>query len=100
MNHFVYFPLHANVDVNFQLLIFTEIFWAKWNIGFADELSKARKVGAFKEYIVGRSSEATFSDAFEKQEAIIRCLGGYDPSGDVGTSFLPSFLWPEYFVLG
>lgn len=49
---------------------------------FADELSKARKVGAFKQYIVGRSSEATFSDAFEKQEAIIRCLGGFDPTGD------------------
>ncbi|KAL3516220.1 hypothetical protein ACH5RR_023122 [Cinchona calisaya] len=49
---------------------------------FADELSKARKVGAFKQYIVGRSSEATFSDAFEKQEAIIRYLGGFDATGE------------------
>ncbi|KAI5676512.1 hypothetical protein M9H77_07462 [Catharanthus roseus] len=49
---------------------------------FADEMSKARKVGAFKQYIVGRSSEATFSDAFKKQEAIIRCLGAFDPTGD------------------
>lgn len=56
----------------------------EWNLGFADELSKARKVGAFKQYIVGRSSEATFSDAFEKQEAIIRYLGGFDATGEVG----------------
>ncbi|CAK9164052.1 unnamed protein product, partial [Ilex paraguariensis] len=49
---------------------------------FADELSKARKVGTFKQYIVGRSSEATFADAFEKQEAIIRYLGGFDPTGE------------------
>lgn len=49
---------------------------------------------------MGRSSEATFSDAFERQEAIIRCLGGYDPSGDVGTSLLPSFFWPKGLSLG
>ncbi|PWA65774.1 SEC-C motif containing protein [Artemisia annua] len=49
---------------------------------FADELKNARKLGTFKQYMVGRSSEATFADAFEKQEAIIRFLGGYDPSGD------------------
>lgn len=52
--------------------------------GFADELKNARRVGAFKQYIVGRSSEATFADAFEKQEAIIRYLGGFDPTGEVG----------------
>ncbi|KAK4282858.1 hypothetical protein QN277_014185 [Acacia crassicarpa] len=49
---------------------------------FADEMKKARRVGAFKQYMVGRSSEATFSDAFEKQEAIIRCLAGFDPTGE------------------
>ncbi|XP_047339076.1 uncharacterized protein LOC124942589 [Impatiens glandulifera] len=49
---------------------------------FAEELSKARKVGSFKNYIVGRSSAATFADAFEKQEAIIRFLGGFDPTGE------------------
>ncbi|XP_062144384.1 uncharacterized protein LOC133851814 [Alnus glutinosa] len=49
---------------------------------FADELKNARRIGAFKQYIVGRSSEATFSDAFEKQESIIRYLGGFDPTGD------------------
>ncbi|KAL0558413.1 hypothetical protein IC582_002978 [Cucumis melo] len=49
---------------------------------FADELKNARRVGAFKQYIVGRSSEATFADAFEKQEAIIRYLGGFDATGE------------------
>ncbi|KAK9086548.1 hypothetical protein Syun_028942 [Stephania yunnanensis] len=49
---------------------------------FADEMMTARKAGSFKQYIVGRSSEATFADAFEKQEAIIRCLGGFDPTGE------------------
>ncbi|KAL8136335.1 hypothetical protein V2J09_002336 [Rumex salicifolius] len=49
---------------------------------FADELGKARKIGAFKDYVVGRSSEATFSDAFEKQEGILRYLGGLDPTGE------------------
>ena len=50
--------------------------------GFANEMGKARKVGALKPYVVGRSSEATFS-AFEKQEAILRYLGNIDPSGEV-----------------
>ncbi|OIS97306.1 PREDICTED: uncharacterized protein LOC109234573 isoform X2 [Nicotiana attenuata] len=49
---------------------------------FADELSKARKLGTLKQYIVGRSSEATFADAFEKQESIIRYLGALDPTGE------------------
>ncbi|XP_052192658.1 uncharacterized protein LOC127801495 [Diospyros lotus] len=48
---------------------------------FADEMKNARKLGTFKQHIVGRSSEATFADAFEKQEAIIRYLGGFDPTG-------------------
>lgn len=49
---------------------------------FADELGKARKLGSLKQYIVGRSSEATFADAFEKQEAILRYLGAFDPDGE------------------
>ncbi|KAJ4719590.1 Protein translocase subunit SecA like [Melia azedarach] len=49
---------------------------------FADELQKARKLGTLKQYIVGRSSEATFSDAFEKQEAILRYLGAFDLNGE------------------
>ncbi|KAI3794531.1 hypothetical protein L1987_37163 [Smallanthus sonchifolius] len=49
---------------------------------FADGLKNARKLGTFKQYMVGRSSEATFADAFEKQEAIIRVLGGFDPTGE------------------
>lgn len=49
---------------------------------FADELKNARKLGTFKQYMVGRSSQATFADAFEKQEAIIRYLGGCDPTGE------------------
>ena len=54
------------------------------NLGFADELKNARKLGKFKQYVVGRSSDATFADVFEKQEAIIRYLGGCDPTGEVG----------------
>ncbi|KAK7284290.1 hypothetical protein RJT34_19034 [Clitoria ternatea] len=49
---------------------------------FADEMKKARRIGAFKQYMVGRSSEATFSAAIEKYEAIIRYLGGLDPTGE------------------
>ncbi|KAI3448646.1 hypothetical protein Pfo_005311 [Paulownia fortunei] len=49
---------------------------------FAEEMSKARKLGKLKQYVVGRSSEATFADAFGKQEAIIRYLGGFDPTGE------------------
>lgn len=44
-------------------------------------------MGTFKQYVVGRSSEATFADAFEKQEAIIRYLGGFDATGEVGVLF-------------
>jgi len=51
--------------------------------GFADEMKKARRIGAFKEFMVGRSSEATFSSAFEKYEAIIRYLGVLDTTGEV-----------------
>ncbi|KAL1549621.1 protein translocase subunit SecA 1-like isoform X1 [Salvia divinorum] len=49
---------------------------------FAEEMRKARKLGTLKQFVVGRSSEATFNDAFEKQEAIIRYLGGVDPTGE------------------
>ncbi|CAI0432375.1 unnamed protein product [Linum tenue] len=49
---------------------------------FADELKKAQKVGSFKQYIVGRSSEATFSDAFGKMEAVIRYLSAFDATGE------------------
>lgn len=47
-------------------------------------MKKARKIGAFKDYVVGRSSEVTFTTAFEKNEAIIRFLGVLDPTGEVG----------------
>ncbi|KAK2977348.1 hypothetical protein RJ640_013327, partial [Escallonia rubra] len=50
--------------------------------GFADELKNAKRLGTFKKYMVGRSSEATFADAFDKQEAVLRCLGVFDPSGE------------------
>ncbi|KDP23614.1 hypothetical protein JCGZ_23447 [Jatropha curcas] len=49
---------------------------------FADSLKNARRVGSFKQFIVGRSSEATFSDAFEKMEGIIRYLNAFDPTGE------------------
>lgn len=52
-------------------------------VEFADELKTARKLRNFKQYMVGRGSETTFAEAFEKQEAIIRVLGGYDPTGEV-----------------
>lgn len=53
--------------------------------GFADEMKNAKRIGAFKEFMVGRSSEATFSSAFDKYEAIIRFLGALDPTGEVST---------------
>ncbi|KAF5453900.1 hypothetical protein F2P56_023612 [Juglans regia] len=49
---------------------------------FADELKNARTLRAFKQYTVGRNSEATYSDAFEKQQAIVRYLGSFDPTGE------------------
>lgn len=49
---------------------------------FAEEMRKARKLGNLKQFVVGRSSEATFANAFEKQEAILRYLGGVDPAGE------------------
>lgn len=49
---------------------------------YADELKKARKLGSMAQFVRGRGSEATISDAFEKQEAIIRALASYDSSGE------------------
>lgn len=49
---------------------------------FADEMKNARRIGAFKDYMVGRSSEVTFTTAFERYEAIIRYLGALDPTGE------------------
>nr|GMD04704.1 Protein translocase subunit SecA like [Ipomoea batatas] len=51
-------------------------------LSFANELSNARKLSNWKQYVVGRSSDATFADAFARQEAILRCLGGFDPTGE------------------
>ncbi|KAL2345756.1 hypothetical protein Fmac_007041 [Flemingia macrophylla] len=51
-------------------------------LSFADEMKNARRIGAFKDYMVGRSSEVTFTMAFEKYEAIIRYLGVLDPTGE------------------
>ncbi|WCJ43996.1 hypothetical protein M5689_024694 [Euphorbia peplus] len=49
---------------------------------FADELKNARRIGSFKQFIVGRSSEATFADAFEKMERVIRYLSQHDSTGE------------------
>ncbi|KAJ6434305.1 hypothetical protein OIU85_004940 [Salix viminalis] len=51
-------------------------------LSFADGLKNARRVGSLKQFVVGRSSEATFASSFEKQEAIIRYLGALDPTGE------------------
>ncbi|XP_044476567.1 uncharacterized protein LOC123204083 [Mangifera indica] len=40
---------------------------------------REKKLGTSKNYILGRSSEATFANAFEKQEAILRYLGDLIP---------------------
>lgn len=66
--------------VVFIFFFFLLLFWVS---GFANELKAARAAGTFKRFVVGRSSEATFADAFGKQEAIIRYLGRFDPAGDV-----------------
>ncbi|KAL2954518.1 hypothetical protein AAZX31_19G226800 [Glycine max] len=55
---------------------------ASESFSFADEMKNAKRIGAFKEFMVGRSSEATFSSAFDKYEAIIRFLGALDPTGE------------------
>ncbi|XP_051144865.1 uncharacterized protein LOC127260892 [Andrographis paniculata] len=46
---------------------------------FADQMGKARKLGALKKFVGGGGgNEAAF---IEKQEAVLRFLGGCDPSG-------------------
>ncbi|KAA3472802.1 protein translocase subunit SecA-like isoform X1 [Gossypium australe] len=68
----------SSPDHHFHLSSFTWVSFSR----FADELKNARNVGKFKQYIVGRTSEATFEDVFEKKLAIVRYLGGCDPTGE------------------
>ncbi|OAY67174.1 Protein translocase subunit SecA 1 [Ananas comosus] len=51
-------------------------------IDFANQMDKARKLGSFKNFVAGRCSEATISDAFEKHSEILRYLGSIDPTGE------------------
>ncbi|KAJ4824486.1 hypothetical protein Tsubulata_033136, partial [Turnera subulata] len=51
-------------------------------LSYADALKNAKRADNLKQFMVGRSSEATFSDAFGKQEAIVRFLSGIDPTGE------------------
>lgn len=69
-------------------------------LGFADGMKNARRVGSLKQFVVGRSSEATFSSAFEKQEAIIRYLGALDPTGEVGLSLYSCLSYNYHAQLG
>jgi hypothetical protein len=50
---------------------------------FADSMDTARKVGTFKNFVSGRSGEATVGAAFEKHSAVLRYLATIDPSGEV-----------------
>ena len=50
---------------------------------FADSMDTARKVGTFKNFVSGRSGEATVAAAFEKHSAVLRYLATIDPSGEV-----------------
>ncbi|XP_073098706.1 uncharacterized protein [Elaeis guineensis] len=50
-------------------------------IEFADQMDKARMLGSFRKFEVGRSS-ATMSEAFKKHIAILRYLGSIDPTGE------------------
>ncbi|XP_057871739.2 uncharacterized protein LOC131078101 [Cryptomeria japonica] len=49
---------------------------------YADELKKARKMGALEQFAKGRSGQVTMSEAIQKQEAIIRALASYDSTGE------------------
>ncbi|KAL5712900.1 hypothetical protein ACHQM5_015023 [Ranunculus cassubicifolius] len=49
---------------------------------FADEMVTARKLGSLKQYVVGRGSESAVLEVFQKQEGILRFLGGFDPTGE------------------
>lgn len=45
-------------------------------------MEKAKKFGMLKRFEVGRCSEATITESFKKQSAILRYLGSIDPSGE------------------
>ncbi|XP_047068150.1 uncharacterized protein LOC124676113 isoform X1 [Lolium rigidum] len=49
---------------------------------FADSMDMARKVGTFKNFVSGRSGEATVAAAFEQHSAVLRYLATIDPSGE------------------
>ncbi|KAF3331384.1 Protein translocase subunit SecA 1 [Carex littledalei] len=49
-------------------------------------MDKARKLGTFKNFVMGQCSEATISNAFEKHSAILRYLGSIDATGENLTS--------------
>lgn len=49
---------------------------------FADQMDKAKKLGMLKNFEVGRCSEATISESFKKQSAILRYLGSVDPTAE------------------
>ncbi|KAJ4763959.1 Protein translocase subunit SecA 1 [Rhynchospora pubera] len=51
-------------------------------IDFAEQMDKARKLGQFKNFVVGRCSETTITHAFEKHSAILRYLGSIDATGE------------------
>uniref|UniRef100_A0A0D9WPI1 Uncharacterized protein n=1 Tax=Leersia perrieri TaxID=77586 RepID=A0A0D9WPI1_9ORYZ len=63
-------PDEAAADGNFTL------------IQFADTMEKARKLGTFKNFVMGRCKEATVVNAFEKHSAVLRYLGSIDPTGE------------------
>lgn len=48
-------------------------------------MRKAKKLGQLKKFVGGGNSEAAF---IEKQEAILRYLGGCDPTGEVRPFFM------------
>ncbi|XP_038985645.1 uncharacterized protein LOC103714694 isoform X2 [Phoenix dactylifera] len=50
-------------------------------IEFADQMDKARMLGSFRKFEVGRSS-AAMSENFKKNTAILRYLGSIDPTGE------------------
>jgi hypothetical protein len=52
-------------------------------------MDKARKLGSFKNFVVGRCSETTVSHAFEKHSAILRYLGSIDANGEVHVIYPP-----------
>lgn len=66
------------------------VFWGEILAEFADSMEKARKLGTFKNFVMGRCSEATVVNAFEKHSAVLRYLGTIDPTGEVGKDRLHS----------